>query len=53
MFATLGFTELVRVPPGMEAQFPALRLWLDSWKGIGDIVAVSQQAVSPELPTLR
>jgi hypothetical protein len=39
MFVTLGFNELVRVPRGMEAQFRALRLWLDSWKGIGDIEA--------------
>jgi hypothetical protein len=39
MFATLGFNELVRVPAGMEASFRALRLWLNSWKGIGDIEA--------------
>jgi len=39
MFATLGFNELVRVPPGMEVSFRALRAWLDSWKGIGDIEA--------------
>ena len=37
MFATLGFHELVRVPAGMETTFRALRAWLDSWKGIGDI----------------
>jgi len=30
MFATLGFNELVRVPPGMEVSFRALRAWLDS-----------------------
>jgi hypothetical protein len=39
MFATLVFNELVPVPSGMEASFGALRLWLDSWKGIGDIEA--------------
>jgi hypothetical protein len=39
MFATLGFNELVRVPTGMEASFRALRSWLDSWRGIGDIEA--------------
>lgn len=39
MFATLGFNELVRVPTGMEASFRALRSWLNSWKGIGDIEA--------------
>ena len=37
MFATLGFNEVVRVPPGMEASFRALRTWLNSWRGIGDI----------------
>ena len=37
MFATLGFNELVRVPPGMEASFRALRSWLNSCRGIGDI----------------
>ena len=39
MFATLGFNELVRVPMGMEASFRALRSWLNSWRGIGDIEA--------------
>lgn len=39
MFATLGFNELVRVPPGMERAFRALRRWLDSWQGIRDIEA--------------
>ena len=39
MFATLGFNEVVRVPPGMEATFWALRAWLNSWRGIGDIEA--------------
>jgi hypothetical protein len=39
MFATVGFNELVRVPDGMEASFRALRAWLNSWKGIGDIEA--------------
>ena len=37
MFVTLGFKEIVRVPPGMEATFKALRSWLNSWRGIGDI----------------
>ncbi len=37
MFVTLGFKEMVRVPPGMEATFKALRSWLNSWRGIGDI----------------
>ena len=39
MFATLGFNELTRVPPGMDASFRALRNWLNSWRGIGDIEA--------------
>jgi len=39
MFAALGFNELMRVPTGMEASFRALRSWLNSWKGIGDIEA--------------
>ena len=39
MFATLGFNELVRVPPVMEPSFRALRSWLNSWRGIGDIEA--------------
>ena len=39
MFATLGFNELVRVPPGMDASFRALRSWLNSWRGVGDIEA--------------
>ena len=37
MFATLGFNEVVRVPTGMETTFQALRAWLNSWRGIGDI----------------
>jgi hypothetical protein len=43
MFATLGFNELTQVPPGMEATFAALRAWLDSWRGIGDIVTGMQR----------
>jgi hypothetical protein len=39
MFATLGFHELTRVLTGMEASFRALRSWLNSWRGIGDIEA--------------
>jgi hypothetical protein len=37
--AALGFNEVVRVPEGMEATFQALRSWLNSWRGIGDIEA--------------
>ena len=39
MFATLGFNELLRVPAAMEASFWALRGWLNTRRGIGDIEA--------------
>lgn len=37
MFATLGFNE--RFGCRMDASFRALRSWLNSWRGIGDIEA--------------
>jgi hypothetical protein len=49
IFATFGFNELVRVPAGMEAPFRALRLWLDSWKGIGDIEAGMRRVAQLDL----
>jgi hypothetical protein len=39
MFATLGFNELARVPPGLESSSRTRHAWLDSWRGIGDIEA--------------
>jgi hypothetical protein len=50
MFVTLRFKEMVRVPPGMEATFNALRSWLNSLRGIGDIeTGVRRQGCDPYL----
>ena len=38
MFATLRFAALPRVPADMGPVFQGLHRWLDSWRGIGDVV---------------
>jgi hypothetical protein len=50
MFATLGFAALPRIPADMAPAFQALHRWLDSWRGIGDVVAgMNRQAYDLEL----
>jgi hypothetical protein len=38
MFAALGFAALPRIPADMAPVFQGLHRWLDSWRGIGDLV---------------
>lgn len=37
MFVALA-AALPRIPPDMAPVFPGLHRWLDSWRGIGDLV---------------
>ena len=50
MFTALGFAALPRVPADMAPVFGALHRWLDSWRGIGDLVTgMNRQAYDLEL----
>ena len=50
MFATLGFAALPRIPADMAPVFQGLHRWLDSWRGIGDLVTgMNRQAYDLEL----
>jgi hypothetical protein len=50
MFATLGFAALPRIPADMAPAFQALHRWLDSWRGIGDMVTgMTRQGFDLEL----
>ena len=50
MFATLGFAALPRIPADMAPAFQGLHRWLDSWRGIGDLVmGMNRQVYDLEL----
>jgi hypothetical protein len=50
MFATLGAAALPRVPADMVPVFQRLHRWLDSWRGIGDVVTgMNRQGYDLEL----
>ena len=52
MFATLGFAALPRIPADMAPAFQGLHRWLDSWRGIGDLVTgMNRQAYDLALKT--
>jgi hypothetical protein len=51
MFATLGFAGLPRIPADIAPVFQGLDRWLDSWRGIGDLVTgTNRQGYELALP---
>ena len=50
MFVRLGFASLPRIPADMTPVFQGLHRWLDSWRGIGDLVTgMNRQAYDLDL----
>ena len=50
MFATLAAAALPRIPADMAPVFQGLHRWLDSWRGIGDLVTgMNRQGYDLEL----